>query len=74
MVPVLVSDPSLGLYSPTNGTKGNVLLQNCTDALAEIVVGRSPLGALDQIVNDWRANGGDQIRTEFQQAYAESAE
>ena len=49
MVPVLIADPSLGLYSPTSGTKGNVLTQNYTDALAEIVVGRSPVSNLEQI-------------------------
>ena len=73
MVPVLVADPSLGLYSPTNGAKGNLLLQNYTDALAEIVVGRNPLTGLDQIVSDWRANGGNQMRSEFERAYAEAA-
>jgi putative aldouronate transport system substrate-binding protein len=72
MVPILVSDPSLGLYSATNSSKGNVLLQNYTDALAEIVVGRNPLSGLDQIIKDWRANGGDQMRSEFQKAYADA--
>jgi putative aldouronate transport system substrate-binding protein len=73
MVPVLVADPSLGLYSPTNGAKGNLLTQAYTDALAEIVVGRNPLSGYDQIVNDWRTNGGNQIRSEFERAYAEAA-
>jgi putative aldouronate transport system substrate-binding protein len=73
MVPMLVADPSLGLYSPTNGAKGNLLTQAYTDALAEIVVGRNPLSGYDQIVNDWRTNGGNQIRSEFERAYAEAA-
>jgi putative aldouronate transport system substrate-binding protein len=70
MVPVLIADPSLGLYAPTQGAKGNVLTQNYTDALAEIVVGRSPVSNLDQIRKDWRSGGGDQIRGEMEQAYA----
>jgi putative aldouronate transport system substrate-binding protein len=70
MVSVLVADPSLGLYSPTNGARGNVLMQNYIDALAEIVVGRSPVSNLEQIRRDWRGGGGDQIRGELEQAYA----
>src|SRR5262249_35605873 len=70
MAPVLVSDPSLGLYSPTNGAKGNGLMQNYIGALAEIVVGRNPVSNLDQIRKDWRSGGGDQIRAELEQAYA----
>jgi putative aldouronate transport system substrate-binding protein len=73
MVPVMIPDPSIGLYSPTNGAKGNVLLQGYSDAFAEIVVGRSQLSAFDQVVADWRTNGGNQMRTEFERAYAEAA-
>jgi putative aldouronate transport system substrate-binding protein len=73
MAPVLIPDPSLGLYSPTNGAKGNVLLQGYTDALAEIVVARTPLSGFDQIVSDWRTNGGNQMRAEFERAYADAA-
>jgi hypothetical protein len=42
------------------------------DGLADLVTGRGPLNNLDQPIRDWRTGGGDQIRTEFQQAYAES--
>ena len=70
MVPVLVPDPSVGLYSETNSTKGALLLQNFNDGLAEIVVGRAPLSNLDGLLRDWRSGGGDQMRLEYQQAYA----
>ena len=46
------------------------MLKNFTDALVDFVVGRRALGEYDSLVADWRSNGGDQMRTEFEQAYA----
>jgi putative aldouronate transport system substrate-binding protein len=67
-----VSDASLGLYSNTNASKGNVLNQNMLDGLAAIVTGTQSLDSFEQLVKDWRANGGDQIRSELEQAFAAS--
>ncbi|HEY2594835.1 MAG TPA: hypothetical protein VGK33_13130, partial [Chloroflexota bacterium] len=67
---VAVSDPSIGLYSATNAAKAGVLNQAITDGLTEIVKGTQPVTALDQLVSDWRTNGGDQIRAEYEQAFA----
>jgi putative aldouronate transport system substrate-binding protein len=68
----LVSNPALGLYSPTDRSKGGPLTQKFSDGLGEIVAGRSPLSALDGLLQDWRSGGGDQMRTEYQQAYAQA--
>ncbi len=65
-----VSDPSIGLYSNTSTAKTGVLSQAVTDGLTEVVKGAQPLSALDQLVSDWRKNGGDQIRAEYEQAFA----
>ena len=70
IMPVLVSDPSLGLISPTYQAKGGLLLKTFTDGLVDFVVGRRPLSEFDSLVSDWRSNGGDQIRMEYQQAYS----
>jgi putative aldouronate transport system substrate-binding protein len=70
MAPVMISDPSLGLISSTNQAKGGLLLKNFTDSLIDFVVGRRDLSEFPQLVSDWRSNGGDQIRTELQQAYS----
>jgi putative aldouronate transport system substrate-binding protein len=70
IIPVLISDPSLGLISTTNQAKGGLLLKNFTDALIDFVVGRRPLSEYPQLVADWKSNGGDQMRAEFEQAYA----
>ncbi|MBV8086320.1 MAG: sugar ABC transporter substrate-binding protein, partial [Chloroflexi bacterium] len=62
----------IGLYSPTDTSKGAQLTQKFFDGIGSIVRGDSPLAQLDQLQKDWRSAGGDQIRTEYQQAYAAS--
>ena len=37
------------------------------DGLLDIILGRSELSTFDQLVRDWRSQGGDQIRSEFEQ-------
>jgi putative aldouronate transport system substrate-binding protein len=63
-------DPTIGYYSPTNAAKLTGLTRDLNDKLNDIIVGRQPLEALDQAISDWRSAGGDQIRTEFEQAMA----
>ena len=65
-----VADPSVGLYSNTNAARGSLQNQAMLDGLTEIVKGTQPLSALDTLVADWRKNGGDQSRAEFEQAFA----
>ena len=72
MVPIMIDDPSVGLYSPTDATKGPALTQKFADGIGEIVTGAQPLSAYDQRVKDGRAAGGDQRRTEYEQLYAAS--
>jgi putative aldouronate transport system substrate-binding protein len=71
MVPALVRDPTVGLYSRTDRSRGGALLQAFSDGLLPIITSRAPLSDFDQVLRDWRANGGEQMRTEFQQAYAD---
>ena len=47
--PVGVSDPSVGLFSNTHASKGNLLNQQMVDGLTEIIKGTQPLGAFDQL-------------------------
>ena len=68
LAPMGVPDPTIGLYSATNASKGATLNQAITDKLNDIISGRAPLSAYDQMVQDWRANGGDLIRKELQDA------
>src|SRR5205823_842800 len=63
-----VASPVAGLFSKTASQKAALLNQPLTDAIYGIVFGREQLGTLDNAVKQWRANGGDQIRTELEQA------
>jgi putative aldouronate transport system substrate-binding protein len=69
-IPVGIPDPAWGLTSPTSEKTGVRLNQSMLDALTDIIASRRPLSDYDQAVNDWQSNGGEQIRTEFSQAYA----
>ena len=73
MIPVLLTDPSLGLFSETNQYKGPLILTNLATGVTEIALGRRPLTDLDQVVKDWRDAGGDQIRTDLQHGAAAAA-
>jgi hypothetical protein len=48
------------------------LMDPLGSGIGEIVTGRSPLSSLDAVLKDWRAGGGDQIRTEYQKAYEDA--
>ncbi|MBV8087023.1 MAG: extracellular solute-binding protein [Chloroflexi bacterium] len=63
-----INDPVRGLYSKTFVDKGAVLTQKFTDGINQILFGRANISTYDQLVADWKSGGGDQIRTEFQQA------
>lgn len=69
LLPLGVSDPTIGLYSGTNADKGASLVQLSQDQISSIIAGRSPMSAYDSFVQQWRSGGGDQIRKEFEQAY-----
>jgi putative aldouronate transport system substrate-binding protein len=67
---IAITDPSLGLYSPTDAAKRAILTQKVYDGVNGIIWGREDASTLDQLVKDWRSAGGDQMRAEYQQAYA----
>src|SRR5262249_10583514 len=70
--PIGIEDATFGLYSATNASRGVQLNLSYYDGLSEIVQGRRPLTDYDRLVGDWLANGGDQIRPEYQAALAAS--
>ena len=67
-----IQNPVVGLYSKTNAQKAATLNQTMGDGLLAIIFGRADVSSLDQLVKDWRAQGGDQIRCEFEQALQSS--
>jgi putative aldouronate transport system substrate-binding protein len=68
-----IHNPVVGLYSPTNARRAASLNQTMGDGLLAIIFGRSPVSSYDQLVSDWRSQGGDQIRAEFEQALESTA-
>jgi putative aldouronate transport system substrate-binding protein len=72
MVSVGVDDPTVGLYSALDGSKGAALNRAFFDGVSEIVLGRRPLSDFDTLVKEWRAAGGDEIRIQYQQSLQSS--
>jgi putative aldouronate transport system substrate-binding protein len=70
MLPYAQIDPTSTLYSPTFASKGTVLQQMVYTGIGEVVLGRAPASSIDQLIRDWKSQGGDQMRTEFEQAIA----
>ncbi len=72
MVAVGVEDPAATLYSETHSAKGSIVNGDFLLAVGDIIAGRRPLTDYDGLLKDWKAKGGDTIRTEFEQALAAS--
>jgi putative aldouronate transport system substrate-binding protein len=73
LLPVAQIDPTSTLYSPTSAAKGSRLDQMVADGVSEVVLGRAAVNSIDQLISDWRAQGGDQMRAEFEAAIAAEA-
>jgi putative aldouronate transport system substrate-binding protein len=70
MLPFAQIDPTSTIYSPTNASKGLILNQTVYNGVGEVVLGRQDVSTIDQLVKDWKAQGGDQMRSEYEQAIA----
>lgn len=69
VLPTGVSNPTWGLYSETNATKGATAGTNVLNAQSDIIQGRRKLSEWDQIVKTWRQQAGDATRREYEKAY-----
>jgi putative aldouronate transport system substrate-binding protein len=68
LVPIGISDPTNGYLSPTAVRTGANVTQRFYDGVRDIVAGRRQFSEFDQLVVEWRTNGGDSMRKEFQDA------
>lgn len=68
--PMAIQNPVQGLTSETNIEQGPTLGQLIGDTETAVILGREPVEALEQLAEEWRSRGGDQIRQEFQEALA----
>lgn len=62
----LLTDPTAQLYSATALSTAGTLQQLNTDFLSDIVTGRKPLSAIKQWRSQWKSQGGDKTRQEFE--------
>ncbi len=65
---IIVDDPTVGLYSDAEQAKSTELTSVITDGVGKIVQGNDPIESFSQVVDTWRAQGGDEIREELAQA------
>ena len=70
ILPTAILQPTYGLYSPTQSTKGKVFDTRFDALTKDIQLGRADLSAWDKAVADWRKSGGDAIRHEYEEAMA----
>ncbi len=67
---MMVPDPTLQYSSPTWDSKSAGSLGTLkSDVLKDIVSGRKPMSAYDQLVKDYLAKGGEKARGEFEEAF-----
>ncbi|HEX4214580.1 MAG TPA: extracellular solute-binding protein [Candidatus Dormibacteraeota bacterium] len=69
-LPLGIADPSVGLYSGTAAQQGATLAQLAVDKISPIVAGRAPMSSYGSFLQEWRSQGGDQMRKEYQQAFS----
>jgi putative aldouronate transport system substrate-binding protein len=72
ILPTGVDDPTWGLYSPTNATKGAAAVKKLGDVQADIIQGRKKVSDWAGAVSTWRKEGGDAMRSEYEEAYAKA--
>jgi putative aldouronate transport system substrate-binding protein len=70
IIPTVVRDPSISLFSDTWSRKQGQLGQLINDAQNDIVLGRQPVSHWDTVVRNWKSSGGDDVRREFEEAFA----
>ena len=66
-----VSDPTLGLYSETDSRVGGSIGGRIDDLTMDILQGRRSVSDWEAGVAAWKADGGDRIRDELEQALAD---
>lgn len=64
------TSPTVGLESPTDQKEGVKLDTKIQQIQSDIIQGRKPVSAWADAVKAWRAEGGDKIRAEYEQAFA----
>jgi putative aldouronate transport system substrate-binding protein len=69
-IPMSIPDPTTGLYSRTYAEQNTTLLTQIVSAQNAIIQGQQPVSSWNAAVKSWQTSGGNQIRTEFEEALA----
>ncbi len=70
IIPTSIKDPQTGLFSDTWSRKQGQLGTLINNAQNDILAGRQPVSAWDDVVRQWRSGGGDKVRAELETALA----
>lgn len=71
LMQVTVQNATIGLFSDTALTKGATIETNIINLQNDIISGHESLSAWSDGVSSWRSGGGDQIRHEYEEAFAQ---
>ena len=66
-----LQDAALGLWSETDQSEGSTIERTLTDTVVGVLRGDKALDDFDRGLDEWRAAGGDTIRGEYEDAFAE---
>jgi putative aldouronate transport system substrate-binding protein len=72
LIPMAVGNPCATLNSPADNEHGYELQTQLIATVSEIVSGKQPFSALAGAVKTWQNNGGNTIRSQYEQALASS--
>ncbi|WP_167357201.1 extracellular solute-binding protein [Paenibacillus pectinilyticus] len=64
------TNPASGLISDTQVKVGNTINSKFGEEMAKIIMGKSPVSAIDKAIEAWKAGGGDAIIKEMNEQYA----
>jgi putative aldouronate transport system substrate-binding protein len=67
IIPTVVKDATVSLFSDTWSRKRPALDKLLSDAQNDILTGREPLSAWDDVRKTWKSTGGEAARSEFEQ-------
>lgn len=71
-VPNGLPNPTVGLYSESELSKGAAARKTFNDLTSDIIQGRKPVSALSDGVTAWKRTVGDAARKEYEAAYEEA--
>ncbi|MFW6598219.1 hypothetical protein ACQBAU_15790 [Propionibacteriaceae bacterium Y2011] len=66
------SDDTIGLSSTTDSSKGPGLTRDLNDGIFQIIRGQRSQSDLTALLDDFRKDGGDKIRAEYEEAFEKS--